>query len=43
MGAAKQLLPGPRSRLVIVSGALASFCGDEPAGKGKQCFAEDGV
>lgn len=43
MGAAKELLPGPRSRLVIVIEVLASFRGDELSGKGKQCFAEDGV
>lgn len=35
MGAAKELLPGPRSRLVIVIGVLASFRGDELSGKGK--------
>lgn len=47
MGAAKELLPGPRSRLVIVIEVLASVRGDALSGKGKQClkqcFAEDGV
>lgn len=34
----RELLPGPRSQLVTVTGVLGSSSGDELSGNGKLCF-----